>query len=60
MYILQRDDGAYVAQRGSPHSYTRKLELAEIFPTLDAAQRNQCVENERIIALGERLKQTRF
>ena len=57
MYLLQRTDGLYVAKRGAPHSYTRKMEQAEVFPTRDAAERNRCVENERIVAVSELIHQ---
>jgi len=50
MYALQRtSDGKYVARSGSKDSYTRKLENAEIFKTQEIAEKNRCMENERII-----------
>jgi hypothetical protein len=51
MYVIQRNDGAYVAAPGSPSSYTRQLERARRFPTIEAAERELCVGNERIVPL---------
>jgi hypothetical protein len=46
--VIKRTDqsGGYLARPGSQHSYTRKLEHAQTFPTREAAQA-QCCENER-------------
>ena len=54
MFVLKRDgDGAYVAKNGIGLSYTKKLELADIFKTREDADRSRCVENEKIVPLSE-------
>lgn len=47
MYVLVRTDqgGGYVARPGSQHSYTRRLEEAQTFPSREVAERGKC-ENE--------------
>lgn len=45
--------GYYVARPGSEHSYTRKLEHAQTFPTREAAQAAACVESEGPVALED-------
>jgi hypothetical protein len=53
-YVLQRmRDGAYVARPGSASSYTSWVERARIFPTREAAEREACVENERVVSVDE-------
>lgn len=52
MYVLIRTDGRYVADpsfdpRGG--SYTRKLEHARTYLTHEAADKDRCSENERIV-----------
>jgi hypothetical protein len=59
MYILIRTDGAYVSRHGSEHSYTRRLEHARTYTTREAAQRDACVENERVEELTELMKGNR-
>ena len=51
IYVLVRSDGKYVASSGREQSYTSKLEEAQTFPTYDAADRNRCVENERVASV---------
>ncbi len=46
--VLVRTDGKYVARPGSEQSYTSKLEDAQLFRNREEAQRNACVENERV------------
>lgn len=53
MYVLRRTDGKYVARSGSEHSYTRKLEDAQVFKTYDEAERNRCIENETVCAVEQ-------
>jgi hypothetical protein len=47
-YVIQREDGKYVAVHGSQHSYTSKLERAQIYDTREAADRDRC-DNERAV-----------
>ena len=56
MYLLQRTDGAYVTRGASPHYYTHNLDWAKVFPTREAAERNRCVDNERVVAMGELIR----
>lgn len=53
-YLLQREDGAYVARvdvNPTGGSYTRSLRYARVYATRDHAEADRCVENERIIQL---------
>lgn len=53
MYVLRRnEDGAYVARRGSRHSYTRKFEQAQTFDTLQGALADAC-GNEKPCMLAD-------
>lgn len=47
-YVIRRADqgGGWVTPAGSPGSYTGKLQHARRFPTLEAAERERCTENE--------------
>lgn len=51
-YVIQREDGAYVAPPGQAHSYTRQLQNARTFDNREAAEREKC-GNERIVPLEE-------
>ena len=51
MYVLQRQDGKYVSQPGSEHSYTRKLEEAQRFARYVDAFNSRCPGNERVIEI---------
>lgn len=43
MWVLIRlEDGKYVAKSGSEHSYTNKLENAQVFTSKDKAEANKC------------------
>jgi hypothetical protein len=53
MYLIRRNDGAYVAQPGSNSSYTRTLENARTFATREAAERERCPGNEYVVSLDE-------
>lgn len=49
MYVLRRDsDGRYVAKSGSEHSYTWRLEEADVFSTREAAATAKC-GNEYVV-----------
>ncbi len=45
--IVRNEDGKYVAEPGSEHSYTSKLERARRFKTHEAAQAD-CCGNEHV------------
>lgn len=53
MYIIQRDDGKYVAKPNSEHSYTDKLENARIYKTIEEAKNDLCPENNIIRSLRD-------
>ena len=53
MYVIMRTDGAYVARSGSASSYTRALQNARTWPTREAAKRELCPGNERIVAVSD-------
>jgi hypothetical protein len=59
MYVLRRDDGAYVAQPGSERSYTTKLEHARTFSTRAAAEDDRCPGNESVVAVEDLLPRPR-
>jgi len=50
-YILWRtdQDGGYVAQPGSKHSYTHDPLEARKYPSIDAAEFDRCKDNEVIM-----------
>jgi hypothetical protein len=56
MFVLQRVDGVYVARAGSMHAYTTKLEEAQVFRTVEAAEASRCVLNERVVPVENLLK----
>lgn len=56
MFVLRRDDGKYVAKPGSEHSYTWKLENAQIFRTHEEADKDRCVENETVVRVADLLR----
>ena len=60
MYLVIRNDGALVAnmrKSKTGSSYTRDIRQAEHYTTRKQAQRDCCVENERVISLAEWLEQ---
>lgn len=56
MYVIQRDDGAFVSRPGSDHSYTRLLQQARTFATRDAAERERCPGNERVLSVEQAMR----
>lgn len=52
-FVIVREDGKYVAPPGRQHSYTSKLQHARVFASREAAERDRCPENERIVSLDE-------
>ncbi len=53
VYVIQRTDGKYVAPPGREHSYTSKLQHARKFASREAAERDLCIENERVVSLED-------
>lgn len=51
MWVLVRNDGAYVARPGAPGSYTRNIRDARKFSTKSEAELNRCPMNERVAHL---------
>jgi hypothetical protein len=52
MYIIQRQDGAFVTRTGSFHSYTWDLQKAQTFPSVQAATSYGVCENEQILPVS--------
>jgi hypothetical protein len=50
--IKNTETGKYVARAGSQHSYTRKLEDARLYPTIESARADRCVDNEAVYFFG--------
>lgn len=53
VFVIQREDGKYVALPGSINSYTRYLQHARTFPTREAAEAEVCPGNERVLSIQE-------
>jgi len=53
MYVIVRNDGAFVAPPGRPSSYTNKLQHARTFATREAAERECCPGNERVVEISQ-------
>jgi hypothetical protein len=51
-YVVQRIDGLYVAPHGSERSYTRFLQLAQVYSTREQALADKC-GNEVVLSLEE-------
>jgi len=53
-YVIQRvEDGAFVAPRGQAKSYVKGLQDARVFQSFEAAERERCIENERLLSVLE-------
>lgn len=52
-YVIRRDDGAFVSQPGSEHSYTKNLLNARLFRTKAEAEANLCPGNERVVRVAD-------
>lgn len=55
-YAIKRfdcDGGGYVAPAGNPSSYVRELQRARTFASLEAAVRETCLENERVVRVDD-------
>ena len=55
MFVIKRNDGLYVARPGMRSSYTRFLQYARIFASREAAERDVCPGNERIVEVTNEL-----
>jgi hypothetical protein len=52
-YVLKRhEDGRYVARSGAAHSYTKRLEEAQVFRTRGSAEAGKC-GNEYAVPLSQ-------
>ncbi len=53
MYVIERTDqgGGYVTRPGTQHSYSARLQDAKTWPTYEAAARERCPGNERIVPI---------
>ena len=53
-YVLQHiQTGKYVAPPEEEEFYTTRIENARVFRTKQEADRERCIESERIVSLGE-------
>lgn len=52
MFVIRRNDGAFVARPGSKKSYTKSLLSARTFATREAALADKC-GNESVYDLAE-------
>lgn len=59
MFVIKRNDGAFVAKSGSSGSYTRDLANARKWQTLEGAQAELCPGNEHIVNLERELDRFR-
>jgi hypothetical protein len=55
MYVIQRSDGKFVTHPGQRSSYTALLQDARVFDSREAAARELCPENERVVQVRELL-----
>lgn len=46
----------FVARPGSEHSYTRSLQNARVFASEAEAERDRCVESERVMTVEEAMR----
>jgi hypothetical protein len=53
MWVLMRLDGLFVARHGSEHSYTKRLQDAEIYGSREAAINDSCPTNEIAVELRD-------
>lgn len=51
MWVIMRDDGKYVRPSGSEHSYTGRLELAQVYRDRADAVRDCCALNEVVVSI---------
>ena len=56
MYVIQRHDGKFVTYAGQANSYTTKLQNARMFERREAAERETCRENERVVDVRDILR----
>jgi hypothetical protein len=54
--LIHNQTGKYVAHPGSVKSYTASLENAHLFSTADDAERDRCVESERVAPVSNLLQ----
>ena len=59
MFVIVRTDGQYVTPPGSEKSYTTDLTKAQTFRTIEDAERNRCVGNERAVSVSSLMCQPR-
>lgn len=54
-YLIERTDqgGGYVTPPGSLRSYTKDVTKARRYRTAEAAERDRCEGNERVVSLAQ-------
>ncbi len=60
LYVIQRADGMFVAKDGSEHSYTDRLQDAQVYQTREDAERNRCPGNERAVSIADAIGSSPF
>ena len=54
MYVIQNiETGKFVSRHGSYHSYTYKIMEAQVYHSQAAAEKDRCVENERVVSVED-------
>jgi hypothetical protein len=53
IYVIVRDDGKFVTPAGSEKSYSDKLQDAQGYASREAADRDCCPENNRVVSITE-------
>lgn len=56
MYVIIRNDGKFVSLPGAARSYTSDMQKARTFLTREAAERERCPENERVVSVFDLLR----
>lgn len=56
MYVIQRSDGKFVTHPGERSSYTLLLQNARVFDSREAAAKELCPDNERVVQVMELLR----
>lgn len=59
LYVLMKPDGMFVAPPGERGSYTWDLRKARTFTSPEAAERERCPENERVVSVDSLLRRPR-
>jgi hypothetical protein len=56
MYVIKRNDGAYVTPPGSFRSYTQRIQDARVFQSKETAEKERCPGNESVVTIENELR----